>query len=405
MNSKNPKELNSHEDVLEAIAEAIDIPEHMEQIARDRYQSLGAWLDRAESTIKKFDPDISPQGSFLLGTVIRPVGDADEFDIDLVCKLKGTKFEFSMASLKETVGAEIKSYAQAHGLENEPEDGRRCWTLEYSDDVSFHMDILPALPDETAYRILMEDGQHLELAANQDIREQALAITDKTDPKYQIIFDDWPVTNPKGFALWFQSRQAKIVFERKSALVETELVFASVDDVPDYKVKTPLQRAIQLLKRHRDTMFVGDDEKPISIIITTLSAQAYNGEETISGALRSILKNVHLFIGEGADDEKLVLNPVNPNENFADKWTENPAKKRKFFEWLEKARNDFGLYLTANAYSQIPVGLQSALSEGTIKKIFPLIALSAPAIITSVAVAAETEKIVSAGGATKPWRE
>jgi hypothetical protein len=186
--------------------------------------------------------------------------------------------------------------------------------------------------------------------------------------------------------------------------METELVYASVDDVPDYKVKTPLQRAIQLLKRHRDTMFEGDDDKPISIIITTLSAHAYNGEQTIGQALRSILKNMHMFIEERGG-VKWVANPVNPLENFADKWSEAPEKEKKFFAWLEKARRDFGLYLTASVYSTVPNELQEALSKDTIAKVLPLIALSAPAVISSAeAGAAEAAKVIHEGGATKPWR-
>ena len=97
------------------------------------------------------------------------------------------------------------------------------------------------------------------------------------------------------------------------------MVYASVDEVPDYKVKTPLQRATQLLKRHRDTMFNGDEDKPISIIITTISAHAYNGEQTICETLRTILKNMHLFV-ENRHGVNWVMNPVNPMENFADKW-------------------------------------------------------------------------------------
>lgn len=404
MNTTKTKELRSHEDVLEAIAEAIDIPEHLEQVARERYQSIGNWLDRDASTIKQYDPEISPQGSFLLGTVIRPVGDADEYDIDLVCRLNATKQDFSMAELKKAIGAEIVGYATAHRMEKEPEDGRRCWTLEYADDANFHMDILPSLPDEATYRVLMEKSGNVALATDQGIREQAIAITDKTHPKYNIRCNEWPVSNPKGYGIWFQSRQSEVVLARKRTIMEKSLVFASVDDVPDYVVKTPLQRAIQLLKRHRDTMFNGDDDKPISIIISTLSAHAYNGEQTISEALRSILKNMHLFIEERGG-VKWIANPVNPMENFADKWLEVPQKGEKFFAWLEKARRDFGLYLTVNIYSQVPAELQEALSEDTVTKVLPMIALAAPAIVSSAdAGAAEAAKVVHEGEATKPWR-
>jgi len=168
-------------------------------------------------------------------------------------------------------------------------------------------------------------------------------------------------------------------------------------------VKTPLQRAIQLLKRHRDTTFNGDEDKPISIIITTLSAHAYSGEETIGAALRTILKNMHLYVEE-RDGIKWVENPVNPAENFADKWAETPEKEKKFFQWMERAQRDFGLYLTANAYGELPDDLQEALSRETVEKVLPLIALAAPAIISSPeAVSAEVVKIKNEGGATKPW--
>lgn len=54
------------------------------------------------------------------------------------------------------------------------------------------------------------------------------------------------------------------------------LLAESVRAVPKYQSnKTPLQRAVQILKRHRDIMFAGDEDKPVSIIITTLAAKAY----------------------------------------------------------------------------------------------------------------------------------
>lgn len=61
------KKLQSHDDVLEAIADAIDVPEHMDQRARDRYKSIGQWLDRKGSTLAQFAPVVSPQGSFYWG--------------------------------------------------------------------------------------------------------------------------------------------------------------------------------------------------------------------------------------------------------------------------------------------------------------------------------------------------
>jgi hypothetical protein len=67
-------------------------------------------------------------------------------------------------------------------------------------------------------------------------------------------------------------------------MVLAEALKANIEDVPEWRVKTPLQRAVQLLKRHRDVYFAGDYEnRPISIIITTLAAHAYKNQENVSG--------------------------------------------------------------------------------------------------------------------------
>ncbi len=395
MNNK----LKSHNDVLEAIATAIDIPDYMNERACARYQSIGKWLDREESSIAHLAPSISPQGSFLLGTVIRPLGDTDAYDIDLVCKLDQTKTDTTMKKLKEAVGHEVKSYAAANSMQKEPEEARRCWTLEYADEAQFHMDILPAISDTENYRKKLIEAKANNLLTDTKIVESAIAITDKTLPQYNTLTTDWPISNPKGYAAWFASKQTDALNARKGLLVE-QGGYANVDDVPDYKVKTPLQQSIQLLKRHRDSMFEGDDDKPISVIITTLAAHAYQGEESLSQALRSILKGMDNFIDK-KDGIKWISNPVNPLENFADKWAETPEKEQNFFLWLGQAQNNFGSYLTGS-YENIPLPLQEKMSETTIKKITPSI-LSLDTVSVSDKLLSEVEHVKTSGSITKPW--
>ncbi len=91
--------------------------------------------------------------------------------------------------------------------------------------------------------------------------------------------------------------------------------------------------AIQLLKYHRDINWRNDDDKPISIIITTLATKAYNGEDNLYDALVNICKTMPDYI-ENRNDTYWVGNPVNENENFADKWKETPRKAQVFFQWL-----------------------------------------------------------------------
>ena len=105
------------------------------------------------------------------------------------------------------------------------------------------------------------------------------------------------------------------------------------------KSKTILQRVVQLLKRHRDIHYGGDDDKPISIIITTLAARAYDGETDLVVAFRNIVAKMRNNLEtrmEDGKEVKWVPNPVNSQENFSDKWPETPRKQRLFYEWLDK---------------------------------------------------------------------
>ncbi|MCB1781664.1 MAG: nucleotidyltransferase [Candidatus Competibacteraceae bacterium] len=403
----------THDDVLEEIAAALDIPPSKFEEAKERYEALGAWLDSPESTLSAYDPTITPQGSFLLGTVTRPLTEAEEYDVDLVCLLKASKTDFTQKSLKETVGVEIRAYARAHDMEKKPEEGRRCWTLHYADDAQFHMDVLPALPDAQRYRVILEQHGHRDLARNSSFTGQAIAITDNTLPQYDRLTDDWPQSNPMGYAAWFRSRMAVQLTEQKKATAQRQLVTASVDDIPDHQVRTPLQRAIQLLKRHRDCMFADDDEhKPISIIITTLAAHAYDNEPTIAGALQTILKNMDRYI-EYPSGEAWIANPVNPAENFADKWAEEPKKRENFLQWLARARTDFALYLRANRFDQMPDVLKENLGIDLVDQILSAVipaAVAAPAIVKAASntndvlrAEAAVDEIRRTGTQSKPW--
>ena len=405
----------THDDVLEAMAEALDIPPSKFEEAKNRYEAIGNWLDRPESTIAEYDPAISPQGSFLLGTVTRPFTDAEEYDVDLVCRLEASKARFTQKSLKEAVGYEVALYAQAHSM-SDPEEHRRCWRLNYAAGAQFHMDILPALPDAHRYQTKLFEQGYRALAQDGALSGHAIAITDTTQPHYDQPTEDWPQSNPTGFAAWFRGRMQVRLTEAKRALAQRERITASVDDIPDYKVKTPLQRSIQLLKRHRDCMFADDCEhKPISIIITTLAAHAYNEEATISTALQSILTGMDRYI-EDRGGIAWVVNPVNPAENFADKWAEERKKRDNFYRWLDQARQDFALYLRANTFDKMPELLREHLGaklvDRTIAAMLPVAAagFAAPAIATGASRMEDMERAERAveqinrtGSQSKPW--
>ena len=112
-----------------------------------------------------------------------------------------------------------------------------------------------------------------------------------------------------------------------------------VEGVPEYAVKAPLQQAVQILKHHRNMMFQDREDAPISIIITTLAARAYRGEDGVFDAVAGILARMDAYVERTAGGY-LIENPVDRYENFADKWNEQPAKAAAFYEWLRQARAD-----------------------------------------------------------------
>lgn len=112
-------------------------------------------------------------------------------------------------------------------------------------------------------------------------------------------------------------------------------------------------RVVQILKRHRDIMFGGDEYKPISIIITTLAARAYNKETDLVLAINNVLANMEEFIlpkfcPEHSRNVDWISNPVNDCENFADRWILETERRDRFYDWLEKAKCDFAYLQTCD---------------------------------------------------------
>ena len=315
------------ENALEAYIESLQISPSRFKQASDRYGSIGKWLNRDGSAIKIYDPKIYPQGSFALGTVIKPENSQEHYDMDLVCELNIPKNSVSQADLKSMVGKELALYTESHQFSNPLEEGQRCWSLNYTDEAQFHIDVLPSIPET-------DENYKIDLINNQKVEERfiktSICITDKTTPQYHQITNDWKHSNPKGYAAWFQSRMQAQYLKQAQNILKRNTTYASVEQVPLYEVKTPLQKAIQILKRHRDMMFANDPEdKPISIIITTLAAMFYLNQDLISDTVSS-------FSQRTID----LINPVRPNENFADKWEKEPRKKDNFYRWVRQLNSD-----------------------------------------------------------------
>lgn len=77
------------EEILQELAQNLDITESEDEDIRKSYEAVGTWLSDESSPLKDYDVEIRPQGSYNLGTTIRPITKDGDIDIDLVCELKG----------------------------------------------------------------------------------------------------------------------------------------------------------------------------------------------------------------------------------------------------------------------------------------------------------------------------
>jgi hypothetical protein len=352
---------------LEELAEALDISPSKYKEAVEHYTAVGNWLDAPDSPLKEYDPRVYPQGSFRLGTVVRPVikGREADYDIDLVCCLDAPRPWLEPRELKHLVGDRLKNHETYRRMLEQ--EGRRCWTLDYaeSDGIGFHLDALPSVSG--AGTAILE---HLLGGVNHDFAKHAIELTERLADHSYIWLPGG--SNPQGYALWFDSvnMAARVIaapLQKQRLFEANRMIYASVHDVPDALVRSPLQRAIQLLKRHRDVRFAGhplEADKPISVIITTLVARAYEGEADVGAALARILERIEDFTTSGIierrQDRWCIPNPVNPEENFADRWNE-PGRRRAeaFFQWVAWARQDLAL-----ADEQLSAaGIKAALNE------------------------------------------
>ena len=172
-------------DLLTNIADALDIPESLYEEATLKYEAVGIWLAEDDEDLGRFSPDIYPQGSFRLGTVVRPVSTLCEYDIDLVCHLDLAKESITQKELKERVGKRLKANPEFAKI---LKPSRRCWNLTFPKQ--FHMDVLPAI-------------------ANTERPPSGILLTDTELVR-------WQKSNPKEYSEWF-FRAMTVQFERARA--------------------------------------------------------------------------------------------------------------------------------------------------------------------------------------------
>jgi hypothetical protein len=287
-----PKKIAQLDDLLMDICIELQLSPNRYRQAGERYRAVAGILEGEGSPFSAYRPRIYPQGSMRLGTTVKPVD--GPHDLDFVCELSvGHEKVDPMALLKA-----LCDFLGSHGTyEDMLELKNRCVRIVYANE--FYMDILPACGDAGS-------------------GSTCLQVPDRSAK-------GWKPSNPIGFAKWFDVRSVVL----SSTVIKEAAPLPRRQEAED---KRPLQLAVQLIKRWRDLAYGGSDLAPISVVLTTLAADHYRGEDSVSLAVTTILSGIRQAVAEAEarGSRLIVLNPSNPAEDLSERWDGSPEAYAAF---------------------------------------------------------------------------
>ncbi|MFH7806901.1 nucleotidyltransferase [Acinetobacter sp. BSP-53] len=330
--AQHPTQIDSWEVVLMNIVQKISLTPAQYDLITDRYSNLQAILNVAEDEILK-DAHIFVQGSIGLKTTIKPApeaeGDMANVDADAIVLLPNAQNVDS----KEVLDALTRRFEEGTRTSTPIKPLRRGIRIVYADEnPGFHIDVTPA-------RNARGNGQSAGYG-NLEVPDRETG---------------WKCSTPRDYSLWLENlAKLEIQIIRKMAGDKVLMESATQDPLPlyeDYAENNPLRATIKLLKRHRDQWALNSESpeyRPISAVITTLAAKAYEKvyKESQAQALRPIEAIIKIiaympqFITQ-VDEGFAVLNPKDSGENFAEKWNrpngEGESYREAFFAWHSQA--------------------------------------------------------------------
>lgn len=328
---------------LDTVNKHITVDPELVQNAALAYTNLGQTLvEKLRWTSEQIA--IIPQGSTSTRTLIAPATAAD-FDIDAVCHVDLLPLEAHdpMAFFQEVFDALIHMRPTKKG---------RCLRINYPNQ-RFYIDFTPSVPLENIPADVRKDMRDVSLYA-----DTAVAVVDIPTQK-------WKTSNPLGMVKWI-STQANRQILRQLVFRAEAFDSANILPVPEQNVplSDTLRVAIRLFKRHRDMAVRRDnviaEYMPISVIITTLLTQCYEGmaDKGVSYvhpiALLADLAALLPGMIELREDEYWVANPTVDGENFAEKWNkDNDQRYNEFHKWCGLLASDLTSILESNTPAQL----------------------------------------------------
>lgn len=288
------------DDLLARAAEKLQLDKTRREKIESSYMSIQEVLENDPEFFNSKSFEIYPQGSVRIGTTVKPLA-KNEFDLDIVLHIRDKNYE-QTNPIK--VYNELKRVLKNDGrYEDKVEPKTRCVRLKYAGD--YHMDILPGCQEKIQ---------------NEDV----IIIPDRE-------LKEWLISNPRGYAKWFLEKAETI----RLTLLEKAY---SAEEIPadDFATKKPLQRAVQIIKRYRDLFFEkSPDYATSSIVLTTIAGELYQNQESIFETIDSIISQIKNKVNVSRTQRIKVLNPVNEEEDFTDKWEREPQYYSEFIRFSE----------------------------------------------------------------------
>ncbi|RPD43908.1 nucleotidyltransferase [Hymenobacter sediminis] len=342
--------------LLDRLGQELEIPPGRYKEAEEKYVAVSEVLHGCP-TLSQYDPHVFAQGSFALGTTVRPLH-GDEYDLDFICYLQKAHH---LQHTQRQVYDYLHKRLAGHGVYSSMvELKNRCVRIRYAD--KFHLDITPAVRNPYCNR----GGLYV--------------------PDRKLVI--WKASHPKGYVEWFTPIAAlkpRLKMLEK-AIEGRHVALGSTEKLPEQQVpRGILRRAVQFMKRHRDTYReqypTHADYAPISIIITTLAAHAYQlavslGEyDSEFDVMNAVIDLMPRFIGIEQDwaNKRIytVLNPTTDGENFADKWSD-PKYYEVFTAWHQAAKHDLRNLESLRGRDEIQKSLRNSLGGTETDRVFGL---------------------------------
>lgn len=270
-----------------------DFLETTVNLNQSRYNRLNKGIEVVENFLKNHEDfkdifaSITPQGSAKHETLIKPVRDNDEFDVDILFLLerqRGWKAKKYLDTLHD-------AFANTKLYENKVDRAgkRRCVTLDYESE--FHIDIVPCILDKHGkYKIMNKSTNKFEL------------------------------TDGEGYAKWF---------EEKNKITGNNL--REVIKIAKY------------LRNYKKTFSAK------SILLTTLlgmQVDTYDSQKRdytdIPTSLKTLFNRLDEYL-QANEKMPVISNPVLPNENFTRHWNDDKYSifRDKIHDYTEKINAAF----------------------------------------------------------------